>query len=123
MPHRKFDFTPPAPDADAEAKEPLTFELVGVGQITKEPWSESFTAVSVAPAGVLDDLASSMGVDDRGNRVWHSPSLLGFMRGIIVDDDVARFESLMRDKDRAVDIRDLGEIMLWLSEELLDRPS
>lgn len=122
MPHRKFDFTPEIAD-DAEPKEPITFELGGLGLLTKEPWVESFTAVPVAPPGVLDDVSTSMGVDDRGNRVWHTPSLLGFMRGVIVDDDVARFEALMRDKDRAIDIRDLGEIMLWLTEELLGRPS
>lgn len=122
MPHRKFDLTPAPTDQD-EPREPITFELSGRGLLTKEPWEESFTAVPVAPPGVLDDVASSMGIDDRGNRVWHTPSLLGFMRGVIVDDDVARFEALMRDKDRAIDIKDLGEIMLWLTEELLGRPS
>lgn len=121
MPHRSFDLTPT--ESDAEPKEPITFDLSGLGQITKEPWKESFTCVPVAPAGVLDDLASSMGSDQRGNRVWNVPSLLGFMRGILVDEDVDRFEALMRDKDRAVDLKDLGEIMLWVSEELVDRPS
>ncbi len=123
MPHRKFDFTPDPATADTEDREDLTFELAGMGLLTKEPWAESFTAVPVAPPGVLDDVASSMGVDDKGNRVWHTPSLLGFMRGILIDEDVSRFEKLMHDKDRAIDIKDLGEIMLWLTEELLDRPS
>lgn len=123
MPHRSFDFTPPV-DADGdEPKEPITFELAGLGQITKEPWKESFTAVPVAPPGVLDDLTSSMGADKRGNRVWHAPSLLGFMRGILIDEDIDRFEDLMRDKDRAIKIEALGEIMLWVAQELVDRPT
>lgn len=38
-------------------------------------------------------------------------------------DDVKRFRALMRDKRRIVPIDTLGELVIWLSEELGNRPT
>jgi hypothetical protein len=105
-----------------EGRERVEFEFAGVGVITKKPWTESFTCVPAAPAGVLDDLAASVTLDSSGRMTWNQVSLLRFMRGVIRDEDVERLDALVHDKDRVVKIELLGETMLWVAEELAGRP-
>lgn len=118
MPHKSF-----IPDASPEKQEAVTFDVGGFRISNGEQWKETFTCVPVAPAGVLDDLATSSRVDGNGNRVYHSPSLLAFFEGVIVDTDVPRFREITHDKDRVVSIDQLGEVMMWLAEKLTDRPT
>lgn len=114
MAHRSFTSDT---EADAE-KDPVTFDLDGVGVISKKPWKETFTCVPVAPAGVLDDLAASMTRDAKGRTRFDQVSLLRFMRGVLLDEDAERLDELVHDKDRAVKIEKLGEIMLWVANEM-----
>lgn len=115
---RTFTAKPPTPGRTGPE-----FDLEGVGQITGKEWSEHFTCVPTAPSGVLDDLASSMGTDGRGNTVWNQVSLLAFFRGVLLDDDVVRFQALVHDKDRLVELDLLGEIMLWVADEVVGHPT
>ena len=119
--HRTFGTT--TTDPDAQAVEAVTFDLSGGPPLSKEPWSETFTCVPVAPAGVLDDFVSIATVDARGNRQWNAPSLLRFLTGVLVDEDVVRLNELVHDKARIVELNVLGEVVLWLSQELLGRPT
>lgn len=118
VPARRFTQASPT-----HVDEEITFVLDGVGVITGEPWEETFRVVPVAPAGVLDDLAASVGVTDAGDRVWNQVSLLRFIRGVIVDEDVPRFQRLTHDKDRVVALQLLGDVMIWLSGELVGHPT
>lgn len=118
MAYKKF-----STQARGDQDDPTVFELDGVGVLDGEPWSERFKTVPVVPVGVIDALTSSMGTDDHGNTVFAQPSLLKFMRGLLYDEDIPRFDALMGDKNRAVDINTLGEIMLWLAEEKTGRPT
>lgn len=117
MPHKSF-----IPDAAPEPKEPITFEIGGY-RGNGEVWKETFTSLPEAPPGVLDDLATSSLVDDKGNRRYNTPSLLAFFEGVMIDEDVVRFREIMHDKDRVVSIETLGDVMTYLAEELTDRPT
>lgn len=116
MAHKTFT-TKPLPE-----REPTTFMLDGVGG-DGEPWKEQFTCLAVAPSGVLDDLTSSSLLDPQGNRVYNATSLIAFFEGVLIEDDVVRFRRLVHDKNRIVDLDTLGDLMQWLSEELLGRPT
>lgn len=122
MAHKTFT-APAKADGPTDDGEPTTFDLEGVRASNGEKWKETFTCVDLAPVGVLDELVSSSHIDEKGNRIYNAPSLLAFMGGVLVDDDVARFMAWSKDKDRAVPIETLGEIVMWLSEELVGRPT
>lgn len=98
------------------AKPLRPFDLDGVGVMSGEEWSERFHCVPDIPPAAWDDLASSVGTDRRGRQVYNHVSLLRFFNQVLVDDDVERFNDLMADKDKAVEIEVLGEIMEWLTE-------
>lgn len=40
----------------------------------------------------------------------------------LATDDVPRFNRLMYDKEEIVEVKTLGEVMVWIAEELSDRP-
>ena len=118
MPHKNFA---PASAQGAGPREPVTFTLSGKTP-TGEEWAEKFTCLEEA-SGVLDDLASSASYDAQGNRVFHAPSLVSFVAGVLVPEDEARFRRLTKDKTHVVPLETLGEITLWLSEELVGHPT
>lgn len=121
MAHRTFG------NAEPEQRSTVTFTLQGTTMATAdqpaEVWKEDFTCVPVAPAGVLDDIAASMVTDAKGNIILNAPSLLAFLRGVLVDDDVPRMEALARDKRRLLPLEDLGNVVMWLTKELTGHPS
>lgn len=118
MPHRSF-----IPDAETAEREPVTFDIGGYRQSTKEQWKETFTCLPEAPSGVLDDLATSSLLDDKGRRVFNAPSLLAFFEGVLVEEDVARFRAITHDKDRIVTLDLLGDVMMYVAEEITGRPT
>lgn len=120
MARRTFGTQTPTGEAPPELHE---FTLQGVGQLSNEPWSETFRCLTKAPASALDDLARSIGMNERGEQVWNQVSLLRFFFTVLHPDDEERFDKLVRDKDRTVDIGQLGDVMLWLSSEYGDRPT
>lgn len=121
MAHRTFGSDEP------EKLEPVTFTLrgtiMGTDDQPAEVWKEDFTCVPVAPAGVLDDIAASIVTDAKGNMILNAPSLLAFLRGVLVDEDVPRMEALARDKRRLLPLEDLGNVVMWLTKELTGHPS
>lgn len=119
MTHRKFV---QEPRLNGEAPKAPTFTVEGVTRKGEE-WSETFTCLPVAPAGVLDDLSSSVSVDDDGVPRVHQMRLLRFFRGVLEDEDVARFNLLVHDKERMLELTMLAEIMNWLTEELVGHPT
>lgn len=130
MGHRTFGSTTP------KDLEEVTFDLQGtyvVDQLGKggtvlhakgDPWEEKgFTCVPVAPAGSLDDFAGMAAYDGAGNRTWKSGPLLGFLRQIVIDADIPRLDAVTHDKYRGLDLNELGELVMWLAEELVGRPT
>lgn len=109
--------------APTEEEKEADFDLSGVGQVTGEPWREEFHLLPIAPVGCVDDLLSSMRITGDGRISYQQGPLVRFFRGVMLDADVARWETLIRDKDRAVDLQTLGEIMDDLSESMLGLPT
>jgi hypothetical protein len=118
--HRQFQLGPP-PTIDDQ----VTFEVTG--QFTKndaETWSETFTCVGLAPAGVLEDLTSAIRVNPvTGTRRYDTLSCMAFVREVLVEEDKERFETLMHDQNRIVGLIDLVSVVAWLSDELTLRPT
>lgn len=79
-----------------------------------EPWEETFTVRAVLPGGLIADLVTAVGVDGEGNLTYGRSAVLKFMRSAVIDDDQARFDALMRDTDRVVELDDVGPVMLWI---------
>lgn len=113
--------------ADAGSLDPVRFtlegETVGEDGSRGDPWEESFTCVPIPPAGMLDDLSAMAHIGADGTQVFSAPSLLKFMRGVLIDADVKRFEALVRSKTRVVELDALGAVVIWLSEEFTSRPT
>lgn len=106
----------------------LSFELVG--HYTNPPadgpdeWSETFTCVGLAPAGVLEDLTTTMSVDAlTGRRRYSTMACLGFIHQVLIPDDEERFDVLMHDKNRIVGLIEMVEVTAWLSDMLTLRPT
>lgn len=110
-----------------EGTEPefVPFALSGVGLVSGEAWREEFRTVpkGCVPAGALDDVLSGVRVDARGRQVWSNVSIIGFMEQVLHPDDQAKFRALVHDNDRYVELEVLGQIMVWLMEELVEVPT
>lgn len=89
-----------------------------------EPWEETFYGLTKAPGGVIDDIVRTQAVDDRGNTVWDRVSILRFYDAILADEDnTERFQQLVRDKRRIVELALLGRILFWYVEQVVERPT
>lgn len=112
---------------------------------------EHFHALSEAPAGIMNDLLAGIGLDDAGNRVYQAPNLIRFVQGVLREqealtpeeatergierkpsddglvwipaDDLRRFSRVVYGKQHVVKVDELGELVMWLSEKLADRPT
>ena len=107
---------------------PTTFTLDGdrvdgKGRPTGEMWSEDFTALPKVPSVALDDLAQSVRIDSKGRQAYNAPSVLNFLRRVIVPDDLERFEALVSDPARNVELDLMADVMNWLVDELGGRPT
>lgn len=84
-------------------------------------WRLDLEAVAVAPSGVLDDLARSVMIDEvTKEQIWNAVSLNRFMEGVLLDEHVAAFQELSRDKNRLLPIEILGDTVMWLAGQLTD---
>jgi hypothetical protein len=125
---RSRTFTAISDDTPDEALEPI--ELGFDGKLLRpledgtDKWAESFVVLPMAPSGTLDDLMRSVGTDTKGRQVFNAVSLQRFMEGVLLDEDnVDRFVALMHDKNRLLPIDTLGDAVMWLAEEITDRPT
>ncbi|QOR55354.1 MAG: hypothetical protein SHS37scaffold145_5 [Phage 71_18] len=98
--------------ADApEAAVPRTF---------LEDRSANFTAVPVAPGGALLDFTEKV---EPSTGARPAAAIIQFMRDVLIDADVPRFEELIHSKSAQVDVEVLGDITNWLMEEYAGRPT
>lgn len=89
---------------------------------SEEEWSETFRCLPEAPGATLDDLVSAVSVDDEGNISFSRVSVLRFIRSVVVESDEQRWNEMVRDKRRLVDLDVLGEIMMDLAAGYTGRP-
>jgi hypothetical protein len=85
------------------------------------PWTEEFMALPKAPPGVLFDLVNAVGLAENGQMVYSAQAIGAFMSAVLHptwNNQVERWERLMRDPFRTVDVQVLGQIMMDLAEEV-----
>lgn len=85
-----------------------------------EERSATFTAVPVAPGGALLDFSEKVEPTTGGRP---AAAIIQFMRDVLIDADVPRFEELIHSKTAQVDVEVLGAITNWLMEEYAARPT
>lgn len=115
-----------------ESREARTepFELEGVyapgrhgpGGDDDTTWSETFTVSSRLDARMAGWYAQAYTVIE-GKQVINPPAVIQFLKMACVPESALRFEALVDDPDRLVDVKLLGEVFGWLAEEVLDRPT
>jgi len=100
--HKAFSFS-------NESKEQVTFELAG----------EQFTCIPDVPGGVLSDF-----IGDAGEGTFRAaPAMVDLVKSILIDEDVPRFERLIRSKTVMVPLETLIEVVAWLVEQYTGRPT
>ena len=121
MTHRTFE-VPSAGDGP-------TFELTG--EYTKhhpvnpgEPWAESFPCLGIAPVGVLADYAMTASTDGKGGTIYRVGPVVRFLRAMIADPEaLARFDALILDRYRPIELTTLVDVLGYVGEEVLARPT
>lgn len=121
-PHR-FKMRSPDP-----ATPPLQFVLEGVtspgdDDTDPAPWEETFTVVETLPPGALADLAFSITVTNDGEIKYNAVGVTRFLRAVIVPGDEQRWDALMRDKRRQVDLAVLADVLMLVNGAKTNRPT
>lgn len=119
---RRFDM----PDDDVDP-DPLQFTLGGktlpVPEKPSEPWEETFTVLQHVPPAALVTLSIAATVTPDGDIAWNSVSVVRFLRNVLVPSDEARWDALMLDKLRRVDVNALADVMFYITGEKAGRPT
>lgn len=111
--HRKFTVKP------VEDVEPLTFEVEFEKPGRSKNESEEFTCYPAIPgATILEFVSASAG---EGNEM--AEGILGFFEKALVPESWVRFNTLIKDPERVVDMGVLSEIIAYLIEQYSDRPT
>lgn len=93
-----------------EEKEPIVFKL----------HDEEFTCIPALQGKVLMDLVSRSQSEDPAESIGVINS---FFSSALTDESLERFNALLEDKERIVNMETLGEIIAWLVEEYSGRPN
>lgn len=86
-------------------------------------WEETFTVLEEIAGQALESLARSAQIDDEGNIQWNKLALLRFLRAAIVPEDEDRWDRMMADKERVIDISLVGDVVFDITKEKADRPT
>lgn len=85
-------------------------------------WSETFEATTEMGAAAAQWYASAYVMLD-GRQTINPPAVIEFIRLACIPESAVRFQALIDDPDRLVDVAPLGEVFIWLTEEILARPT
>lgn len=103
------------PRKDDDEREPLEFSIrvrrlepkPDTEEIVEVPEVHEFKTLIAVPAGIL-------------NRPGDNVT---FISGLLDQDSERRFRALTRDKDIMIEGKDLNDIVKWLLEEMVNRPT
>ena len=96
--------------AKKEVAEPIPFELEG----------ESFEAYGQVPGAVLlDFIAASQQEESSGT----AGAILGYLKASLDKENFKRFDKLVRDPEKAIELQVLADIVGYLIEERSSRPT
>lgn len=90
--------------------EPLSFKL----------YDETFECYSNLQGKVLLDLAAGSNADDPAAA---GKLMTDFFASALKPESLERFNALLEDSERIVNVETLGDITAWLVEEYSDRPT
>lgn len=90
---------------------------------TDRPWEEAFTLLPEIPPGAHLDLISGAVLDEDGGIAWNQFPIVRFIRAVIIPEDEARWDDLIRDKTRRLQTESLGALMFWITGEKTGRPT
>jgi len=96
--------------SETEQKEPVVFKL----------YDEEFTCIPALQGKVLMDLVSRSQSEDPAESIG---VINTFFSHALTDESYERFDALLGDKERIVNMETLGEIIAWLVEEYSGRPN
>ena len=85
-------------------------------------WSESFEVSTQMDARAAQWYASAFTMMN-GRQEINPPAVIEFIRLSCTPDSAVRFQALVDDPDRLVNVAPLGEVFIWLSEEVIARPT
>lgn len=85
--------------------------------------TEAFQARRYVPPGFALDLAGAVQLSEQGDRIYNVAAIGASMRASLTAESWERFNALLHDPDRRVQIEVLGELMMWLGEEITGRPT
>lgn len=94
----------------ASTDEPVTFTLDG----------EDFTCRPRVQGGLILKFVHDADSDSGGKAAG---ALTWFIRKALVKDDRERFDTLLEDEDRLIDVETIGEVAAWLMEMYAGRPT
>ncbi len=90
----------------------------------EQAWEETFTARRAAPSSVIDMMAGSVSVDSRGRLTGiNQAQAIPILREVLDPESARRFDHLIGDPDRVVDLGTLWMAASWLVEQLIGRPT
>lgn len=117
---KTYRTTAPTKQGPTFTVEGTLLEFTDEGEVldSGEEWSETFRCLPTASGGALDDLVSAVSVNDRGEVEFSRVSVLRFVRELLIPADVVRFEQMVRDKRRLIELDVLGAIMMDLAQEV-----
>ncbi len=88
-----------------------------------DEWREEFTCLSKVPAAALDNLVASVGMQGKAVS-FANLQICGFLRSCLVPKDRPRWDALLADDARPVDLGDdLTPILDLLTNGLFGRPT
>lgn len=106
-----YDYDVEGPDGEVLHKEDDT-------------WQETFECLSKVPAKVLDNLIASVGVSKSGAVSVDNLQICGFLRSCLLPRDRPRWDALLDDDARVLDMGDdLVPVMEELTGGLFGRPT
>lgn len=100
-------------DEDLPLPDPHPFRLEGKRRSDGERWVEDFAVLGDIPQGPVGDLASMVTITKDGGIRYSALACTRFLRAVIVPEDEDRWDALLYDKDRPVNIDALGPVALW----------
>lgn len=95
---------------NSEKLEPIFFKL----------HDEEFECVPRIQGSVMLNLVAENSSDDSGAT---ARVITSFFSQVLTDESYGRFELLIHDKEKIVDVETLSEIVAWLIEEYTNRPN
>lgn len=100
----------------AKQERDISFEIEYTDQRGR-PVTDTFHCIPVLAANAIEEF-SRLSASEQ----WVS-AVTQFIESLLVEDDVTRWQRLMKNRRAAITVEELGEIFDWLQEQYTDRPT